>query len=392
MVPRPDRRSRARTGAGTSRRARGRPGEDRGQPARQTAARRAARPPASGAQPRDLPAPLPRRTRLGGTRRARAQGARPRRSEPGHPGLRQLADRARSVGACRRGPVGPGRGRHPQRGRGRRLAGARRDGVQDRSAVRPGSGRHRVGPCPAGRTARPAGPQGARLRGRPYRGPYTRHLRLRKRERRLERSGSRRDARSGRRRPRRTPARGPRPAAGRCAGRPGKSSADRHRADPQHPRDLRPQGARHAVPHGPRHPGPVGVRPHRGLRAEGGSVPGAVPVDRAERHRRARGRAARAVPARTGAAAAAHPGCRGEGLLRDQERTATFAPAPGVGRLRPGARTKAPGLYLAGAWTATGWPATMESAVRSGVGAAAAALGALGRSRGLLPDFFEEAA
>ncbi|MEU6477282.1 hydroxysqualene dehydroxylase HpnE [Streptomyces sp. NPDC047017] len=64
-----------------------------------------------------------------------------------------------------------------------------------------------------------------------------------------------------------------------------------------------------------------------------------------------------------------------------RERTATFAPAPGVGRLRPGARTEAPGLYLAGAWTATGWPATMESAVRSGVGAADAALRALGRPR-----------
>ncbi|MFD7276853.1 hydroxysqualene dehydroxylase HpnE [Streptomyces sp. NPDC059862] len=64
-----------------------------------------------------------------------------------------------------------------------------------------------------------------------------------------------------------------------------------------------------------------------------------------------------------------------------RERTATFAPAPGVGRLRPGARTKAPGLYLAGAWTATGWPATMESAVRSGIGAADAALSALGRPR-----------
>ncbi|GGL78674.1 phytoene dehydrogenase [Streptomyces fumigatiscleroticus] len=75
-----------------------------------------------------------------------------------------------------------------------------------------------------------------------------------------------------------------------------------------------------------------------------------------------------------------------------RERTATFAPAPGVGRLRPGARTKAPGLYLAGAWTATGWPATMESAVRSGVGAARAALGGLGRSRELLPDFLGEAA
>ncbi|WP_030422973.1 hydroxysqualene dehydroxylase HpnE [Streptomyces sp. SCSIO 75703] len=89
------------------------------------------------------------------------------------------------------------------------------------------------------------------------------------------------------------------------------------------------------------------------------------------------------------------PRARGAGVLDffvTRERAATFVPAPGVGRLRPGARTKAPGLYLAGAWTATGWPATMESAVRSGVGAAGAALDALGRSRGLLPDFFEEAA
>ncbi|MEU6865310.1 hydroxysqualene dehydroxylase HpnE [Streptomyces sp. NPDC046876] len=64
-----------------------------------------------------------------------------------------------------------------------------------------------------------------------------------------------------------------------------------------------------------------------------------------------------------------------------RERTATFAPTPGVGRLRPGARTDTPGLYLAGAWTATGWPATMESAVRSGLSAAHAALAALGRHR-----------
>ncbi|MEW2049344.1 hydroxysqualene dehydroxylase HpnE [Streptomyces sp. NPDC005476] len=75
-----------------------------------------------------------------------------------------------------------------------------------------------------------------------------------------------------------------------------------------------------------------------------------------------------------------------------RERTATFAPAPGVGRLRPGARTRAPGLYLAGAWTATGWPATMESAVRSGVSAADAALSALGRPRPRHLFEFEEAA
>jgi uncharacterized protein with NAD-binding domain and iron-sulfur cluster len=54
---------------------------------------------------------------------------------------------------------------------------------------------------------------------------------------------------------------------------------------------------------------------------------------------------------------------------------------PGTARLRPGARTSIPGLYLAGAWTDTGWPATMESAVRSGLGAAAAALSELAEGR-----------
>ncbi|GAA5025241.1 hydroxysqualene dehydroxylase HpnE [Streptomyces siamensis] len=89
------------------------------------------------------------------------------------------------------------------------------------------------------------------------------------------------------------------------------------------------------------------------------------------------------------------PATRGAGVkdfFVTRERTATFAPTPGVGRLRPGARTKAPGLYLAGAWTATGWPATMEGAVRSGVSAAGAALGALGRPRDHLLGVFEEAA
>ncbi|KQX78619.1 MULTISPECIES: hydroxysqualene dehydroxylase HpnE [unclassified Streptomyces] len=89
------------------------------------------------------------------------------------------------------------------------------------------------------------------------------------------------------------------------------------------------------------------------------------------------------------------PRTRGAGV-RDffvtRERTATFAPTPGVGRLRPGARTRTPGLYLAGAWTATGWPATMESAVRSGVSAADAALSALGRPRPRRLFEFEEAA
>ncbi|NLU73018.1 FAD-dependent oxidoreductase [Streptomyces sp. HNM0575] len=61
-----------------------------------------------------------------------------------------------------------------------------------------------------------------------------------------------------------------------------------------------------------------------------------------------------------------------------RERAATFDPRPGVGRLRPAARTSAPGVCLAGAWTDTGWPATMESAVRSGTTAAREALTAVG--------------
>jgi squalene-associated FAD-dependent desaturase len=53
-----------------------------------------------------------------------------------------------------------------------------------------------------------------------------------------------------------------------------------------------------------------------------------------------------------------------------RERRATFRQVPGTGKLRPRAGTQLPGLVLAGAWTDTGWPDTMESAVRSGLAAA----------------------
>ncbi|AWS46153.1 hydroxysqualene dehydroxylase HpnE [Streptosporangium sp. 'caverna'] len=53
-----------------------------------------------------------------------------------------------------------------------------------------------------------------------------------------------------------------------------------------------------------------------------------------------------------------------------RERRATFRQGPGSGALRPGAATRWPGLFLAGAWTDTGWPDTMEAAVRSGLNAA----------------------
>jgi squalene-associated FAD-dependent desaturase len=52
-----------------------------------------------------------------------------------------------------------------------------------------------------------------------------------------------------------------------------------------------------------------------------------------------------------------------------RERRATFRGVPGTARLRPKAGTALPGLVLAGSWTDTGWPDTMEGAVRSGLNA-----------------------
>ena len=49
-----------------------------------------------------------------------------------------------------------------------------------------------------------------------------------------------------------------------------------------------------------------------------------------------------------------------------REPAATFAARPGTASARPGPETERENVARAGAWTATGWPATMESAVRSG--------------------------
>lgn len=53
-----------------------------------------------------------------------------------------------------------------------------------------------------------------------------------------------------------------------------------------------------------------------------------------------------------------------------REPAATFAARPGTAALRPGPETGRANVARAGAWTATGWPATMESAIRSGLTAA----------------------
>ncbi|MCE2524637.1 MAG: hydroxysqualene dehydroxylase HpnE [Acidimicrobiia bacterium] len=68
-------------------------------------------------------------------------------------------------------------------------------------------------------------------------------------------------------------------------------------------------------------------------------------------------------------------GARVTDSIVTRERAATFFGAPGTHELRPGARTALAGVFLAGAWCDTGWPATMEGAVRSGVEAARLATG-----------------
>lgn len=65
-----------------------------------------------------------------------------------------------------------------------------------------------------------------------------------------------------------------------------------------------------------------------------------------------------------------------------REPHATFRQAPGSGRWRPPATTRLPGLVLAGAHTLTGWPATMEGAVRSGDTAAAIVSGSVRQHTG----------
>jgi squalene-associated FAD-dependent desaturase len=84
------------------------------------------------------------------------------------------------------------------------------------------------------------------------------------------------------------------------------------------------------------------------------------------------------------------PAARDAELLKAtviKEAAATFSPEPGVDRWRPKQQTSLPRLFLAGDWTDTGWPATMEGAARSGYLAAEALLRTAGAPRKFLqPD------
>lgn len=75
--------------------------------------------------------------------------------------------------------------------------------------------------------------------------------------------------------------------------------------------------------------------------------------------------------------AAIFPAAAGANLLRSKlltEDNAVFSVRPGLDAIRPTQQTVVPNLFLAGDWTRTGWPATMEGAVRSGYLAAEAIL------------------
>jgi squalene-associated FAD-dependent desaturase len=84
------------------------------------------------------------------------------------------------------------------------------------------------------------------------------------------------------------------------------------------------------------------------------------------------------------------PAAAGATLLRARvvtEHAATFSAVPGVDRWRPAQASPIANLFLAGDWTATGWPATMEGAVRSGYLAAEALLARRGKPERLVqPD------
>ena len=70
---------------------------------------------------------------------------------------------------------------------------------------------------------------------------------------------------------------------------------------------------------------------------------------------------------------------RVERVLIVKQEQATFRSVPGSAACRPPAETPLDNLFLAGEWTDTGWPSTMEGAVRSGLRAVEAAIAGVHR-------------
>ena len=325
-----------------------------------------------------LPAPLARRARpRSAAPRSRCKRPRPGRSRRWTTGLRRAGCAAH--GQSRRAVEAlwdlVGR-RHPQRRRRRLLARPGRDGVQDRAAVRPGRRRHRLGARPARRPARHPGPQGARLRGRAHRdcvpapppSPRTEDGRWSV------------DRVPGERHRRPTPSCSPSRSARRTTCCPRARSTtpngccaigtapilnvhvvyDRTGARPRRssPRSAPRCSGSSTAPTPPGCAGGGSTSPCRS-RPRSDEIDQPVAALR-ERYLPGAGAAAARRPRRRRSRTSSSPG----------SAPRPSRPPPGSVGCGPAPAPSAPGLYLAGAWTATGWPATMESAVRSGVSAA----------------------
>ena len=139
----------------------------------------------------------------------------------------------------------------------------------------------------------------------------------------------------------------------------------------ERPSALRPVDPAVRASRAPRKPRALGLRPRRAHRP-----PAASRVSTSRWSRAARPSSSSFAAARSSNTMAAElTGRLGAAELLwsrvSREPAATFAGRPGTAARRLGPETGRPGVARAGAWTATGWPATMESAVRSGRAAAA---------------------
>lgn len=130
-----------------------------------------------------------------------------------------------------------------------------------------------------------------------------------------------------------------------------------------------------------------------GLGSSGGTGPQYLAVSVSAAEEFAGQKPAQLIDTMTSALADLFPAAR-EATVLDalvtREHAATFRAAPGSAALRPPATSALPGLFVAGAWTDTGWPATMEGAVRSGLVAAGHAMGQTSRAKPYRsPQFFD---
>ena len=313
---------------------------------------------------------------------ARRGSRRPRRRRA-H--VRRLARRARPEPSGGDATVGADRAPDAQPPCGRRVARARPRTCSSAGCCATDARRHRLRRVPLSRDPRRRGAARARAR------PASRSVwaGARERDRRRSRGGAVRVEARGvtAAAPTRSivavpPARAAALLPGGARRRPRGAGGARHLADRQPARRLRPPRVRAPVRRRGRHAGAVDVRSHRRAPAwSAGSTwrsrcrpPTAscrATVD--ELRERFVPALAELLPARARGARSSvlrHPRARGDVPRRARARA-----------LRPGPRTAIPGWCSPARWTDTGWPATMEGAVRSGHAAAAAHAAPLGRAR-----------